>query len=162
MFERFSKAAMRAVHQAVSTAQDRGDTAVGTEHLLAGVAASPSPASELLTRLGASPQLVVAAMSDLDTFALASIGIDQEVVRLGPGPNEWPRKKRHFPFTGAAKHTLESALHEAVGLKHRHIGTEHFLLALSSTTNDDPARMILTRLGIDPELLRQQVLATLN
>lgn len=59
-----------------------GDT-IGTEHLLAGVAASLSPASELLAKLGASPQQVVAAMSDLDDFALAAIGIDDS----GPAGN---------------------------------------------------------------------------
>lgn len=162
MFERFNKSAVRAVHQAVFTAQDRGDTALGTEHLLAGVAAPPSPASALLTSLGASRQQVVAAISDLDAFALAAIGIDREVVRVGASVNEWPRKECHIPFTGAAKHTLKSALRAAIDLKHRHVGTEHILLALTSTGNDDPAGMILSRMGIDPAWLRQQVLAGLN
>lgn len=162
MVERFNKAAVRAVHQAVFTAHDRGDPAISTEHLLAGVAASHSPAAELLTGMGASPQELRAAMFNLDATALASIGVNEDVLRVEPGVIEWSRKKRHLRFTSAAKQTLEAALRETSGLKHRHIGAEHILLALTSTGGQDPARMILTGLGIDVGSLRQQVLASLK
>jgi len=98
MFERFNKAAVQAVHHAVFTAHDRGDPAINTEHLLVGVAASPSPAAELLASMGASPQELRAAMSNLDAAALAAIGIDEDVLRLEPGVSEWSRKKTPPPF----------------------------------------------------------------
>ena len=101
-------------------------------------------------------------MSNLDAAALASIGIDEDVMRFGPGVSEWSRKKRHLRFTSAAKQTLEGALRETGGIKYRHIGAEHILLALTSAGNQDPASMILAGLGIDVGSLRQQVLASLN
>jgi len=162
MFERLSKGAVLAVHQAVYTAQDRGDTAIGTEHLLAGVAASHSPVAKLLDRLGAGPDRLRTAISDLDATALTSVGIDPDLVRIGPANNEWRRKTRHLPFTSAAKQTLQYALREAIGLKHRHVGAEHILLALISTPADGPARKILAGLGLDAETLRREVLTNLN
>lgn len=101
-------------------------------------------------------------MFNLDATALASIGVNEDVLRVEPGVIEWSRKKRHLRFTSAAKQTLEAALRETSGLKHRHIGAEHILLALTSTGGQDPARMILTGLGIDVGSLRQQVLASLK
>jgi ATP-dependent Clp protease ATP-binding subunit ClpA len=100
MFERFTKAAREVVVNAVAIADDRGDSRVGTEHLLAGVAATSSRAAEVLDRLGAGPEQVKTAISDLDRTALAAVGIDQDSVRLGPAGNEWRRTKRHIPFTG--------------------------------------------------------------
>lgn len=110
MFERFTRAAREVVHNAVEIAGDRGDPRIGTEHLLAGVAATSSPAADLLDRMGAGSQRVRTAISDLDRSALAAVGIDQDSIRLGPAGNEWLRRKRHIPFTRAAKTVLESAL----------------------------------------------------
>ena len=48
VFERFTRAAREVVTSAIAIADDRGDSRVGTEHLLAGVAASSSRAADLL------------------------------------------------------------------------------------------------------------------
>jgi hypothetical protein len=85
-------------------------------------------------------------MSNLDAAALASVGINQEMLRLEPGISESSRRKRHLRFTSAAKQTLEAALRETVGLRHRHIGADHIPIALTSTGNQDPAVRILTGL----------------
>ena len=108
--------------------------------------------------MGAGPEQVKAAISDLDRTALAAIGIDQDSVRLGPGNNEWTRTKRHIPFNGAAKRALQGALREAMTARHRHIGSEHILAALTSTGPEDPARRILVGLGIDIALIRREAL----
>ena len=158
MFERFTRAAREVVTSAVAIAGDRGDSRVGTEHLLAAVSATSSRAADLLDRLGAGPVQVKSAISDLDRTALAAIGIDQDSVHLGPAANEWLRTKRHIPFNGAAKGALQGALREAVGLRHRYIGSEHILAALTSTGDEDPARRILVGLGIDIAVLRREVL----
>ena len=158
MFERFTRAAREVVTSAIAVAGDRGDSRVGTEHLLAGVSAGSSLAADLLERLGAGPERVKAAISDLDRTALAAIGIDQDSVRLGPANTEWIRTKRHIPFNGAAKVALQGALREAMSLRHRHIGSEHILAALTSTGPEDPARRILVGLGIDVAGLRREVL----
>ena len=159
MFERFTKAAREVVVTAVAIADDRGDPRVGTEHLLAGVAATSSRAADVLDRLGAGSEQVKTAISDLDRTALAAIGIDQDSVRLGPAANEWRRTKRHIPFNRAAKGALQGALREAVNLRHRYIGSEHILAALTSTGAEDPARRILAGLGVDVALLRREILS---
>ncbi|MGZ5385002.1 MAG: Clp protease N-terminal domain-containing protein [Acidimicrobiia bacterium] len=158
MFERFTRAAREVVHNAVQFAGDRGDPRIGTEHLLAGVAATSSPAADLLDRMGAGSQQVRTAISDLDRSALAAVGIDQDSIRLGPAGNEWLRRKRHIPFNRAAKAVLEGALHQAVTMKHRSIGSEHILAALTATGSEDPARRILVGLGIDVALLHREAL----
>ena len=78
MFERFTKAAREVVSNAVDLAGDRGDPRIGTEHLLAGVAATSSLAADVLDRMGAGSEQVRIAISDLDRFALAAVGIDQD------------------------------------------------------------------------------------
>ena len=159
MFERFTRAAREVVYNAVEIAGDRGDPRIGTEHLLAGVAATSSPASDLLDRMGAGSQQVRTAISDLDRSALAAVGIDQDSIRLGPAGNEWLRRKRHIPFNRAAKAVLEGALQQALTMEHRSIGSEHILAALTATGSEDPARRILVGLGIDVVLLRREALA---
>jgi len=160
MFERFTKAAREVVTNAIAVAGDRGDPRIGTEHLLAGVAATSSDAADVLRRMGAGSEQVTTAISELDRSALAAVGIDQDSIRLGPAGNEWARRKRHIPFNRAAKGVLEGALREALGMKHRYIGSEHILAALTSTSTDDPARRILVGLGIDVALLRREVLTS--
>ena len=108
--------------------------------------------------MGAGSQQVRTAISDLDRSALAAVGIDQDSIRLGPAGNEWLRRKSHIPFTRAAKAVLESALQQAVTMKHRSIGSEHILAALTATGAEDPARRILVGLGIDVALLRREAL----
>lgn len=157
MFERFTKAARETVTNAVAIAGERGDQTIGTEHLLAGVAATDSPTAKVLETFGAGSERVKAAILELDKAALASVGIDQEMIRVGPTANEWARKKRHIPFSRAAKGALEEALREALAREDRFIGSEHILAALTSTGDNDPARRILAGLGIDIALLRKAV-----
>jgi ATP-dependent Clp protease ATP-binding subunit ClpA len=163
MFERFTKAARETVTNAVAIAGERGDHAIGNEHLLAGVAATDSPTATLLESLGASSDRLRTAISELDTSALAAIGINADALHIGPAtPNEirseWQRKQGHIPFTGAAKRTLQGALREAIGRKDRFIGSEHILAAITSTGNEDPARRILAGLDIDVVSLREAAL----
>ncbi len=104
MFERLTRPARAAVvTNAVAIADERGDARVGTEHLLVGVAATPSPAADLLDRMGAGSNQIQTAITDLDRTALAAVGIDHDSIRLDPASNEWVRQKRHTPFNRAAK-----------------------------------------------------------
>ena len=155
MFERFTKAARQTVRNAVAIASERGDARVGTEHLLAGVAGTASAAAELLDRMGGGSDRIRNAINDLEMSALAAVGIDGDAIRFGPAGSEWLRRKRHIPLNRAAKRVLEDSLREALTRKHRHIGSEHILAALTSTGSGDPARRILTGLGIDVSDLRR-------
>ena len=106
MLEGFTRAAREVVTNAVEFAGDRGDSRIGTEHLLA-----------------------------------------QDSIRRGPAANEWPKRKRHIPINRAGKAVLEGTLREALTMKHRTIGSEHILAALTATGSADPARRILAGLG---------------
>jgi ATP-dependent Clp protease ATP-binding subunit ClpA len=158
VFERFTKAAREVVLAAAAVAADRGNPRVGPEHLLAGVAETSSPASDLLEGLGAGPERVRGAIADLDREALATVGIDHDSFHLPPTGSEWLRRKRHIPFNRAAKRTLEGALREAITLRHRYIGSEHILAALASAGIQAPAGKILVGLGVDLESLRRELM----
>jgi ATP-dependent Clp protease ATP-binding subunit ClpA len=94
MFERFTESARRVVLQAQETAGHLGHGYVGCEHLLLAAAGTDEPASEILRTQGVTPDRVEAEilrtigrgqttdpLSGLDRQALASIGIDLDVVR---------------------------------------------------------------------------------
>jgi hypothetical protein len=104
MFERFTDTARHAVVQAQHDARRLGHNYIGCEHLLLAAAATGEPAGAVLRDHGVTPERVEAEilrtigrgqtagpLSGLDPQALASIGIDLDVVRarieaaFGPG-----------------------------------------------------------------------------
>ncbi|MGH8872564.1 MAG: Clp protease N-terminal domain-containing protein [Acidimicrobiia bacterium] len=118
MFERFTKDGRKVVTVAIEEARRRGDARVGTEHLLLGVFDS-----EVLESLGLSPDTLRRELDRLDGEALESVGVDPSRFELeAPDSRSENARRRHIPFTGAAKTTLKNALQEAMNLKHRSIG----------------------------------------
>ena len=94
MFERFTDTARRVVTQAQKDARRLGHHHIGCEHLLLAAAATDEPASTVLRDHGVTPERIEAVilrtigrgqaagpMSGLDREALASLGIDLDVVR---------------------------------------------------------------------------------
>jgi ATP-dependent Clp protease ATP-binding subunit ClpA len=94
MFERFTGDARDTVAQAQEHARRLGHRYIGCEHLLLAAAVGNEPASAALREHGVTPQAVETQMvrlaglgeatdlfSSLDREALASIGIDLDVVR---------------------------------------------------------------------------------
>ena len=94
MFERFTDAARRVVVQAQEDARRLGHNYIGCEHLLLAAAAAAEPASTVLRDQGVTPERIEAEIlrasgpgqtagpaGGLDAEALASIGIDLDVVR---------------------------------------------------------------------------------
>ena len=94
MFERFTDTARHVVVQAQEDARRLGHHYIGCEHLLMAAAAAAEPASEVLRDQGVTPDRVEAVimrtigrgqtadpLGGLDRQALASIGIDLDVVR---------------------------------------------------------------------------------
>jgi hypothetical protein len=151
MFERFTRSARLVVTHAVEEAESRGDTRIGTEHLLIGVARSRS-----LEGVMPDVQSLRAELERMDREALASVGLDPGLVEV-PGP---ARRKRsgHIPFTSRAKDILKGALREALDLGHRHIGVEHIALALIAVEGPDRATGMLHGLDLDPDALRAALL----
>jgi ATP-dependent Clp protease ATP-binding subunit ClpA len=94
MFERFTDTARHVVTQAQKDARRLGHHYIGSEHLLLAAAATDEPASTVLRDHGVTPERIEAEirrtigrgqtagpMSGLDREALASLGIDLDVVR---------------------------------------------------------------------------------
>jgi ATP-dependent Clp protease ATP-binding subunit ClpA len=153
MFERFTERARTVVVLAQEECRQRGEQAIGTEHLLLALFRAPENLAVMvlegfsvrradveadLTARRAVPDADGAADAD----ALAALGIDLDEVRrrveeaFGPGALDRGREPKrrflggHIPFAKEAKKALELALREALALKHNYIGTEHILLGL--------------------------------
>jgi ATP-dependent Clp protease ATP-binding subunit ClpA len=173
MFERFTRAARDVVLHAQEEAAELGDSRIGTEHLLLGVARGDST---VLATLGIDVAALRAAIADvprdgLDAAALATIGIDLDAVRrsaeesFGPGALAGRRRSRRRggiscqrPFSACAKRALERSLREALGLRDRHIGPDHILLALAREPHTSAADA-LRRCGTTPDAVRTATLA---
>ena len=66
------------------------------------------------------------------------------------------------PSTRTRTHILiDTAAHEARGIGHRYVGTEHVLLACHADAHS-PAAHLLTRLGATEERPRAEILRVLN
>ncbi len=94
MFERFTDTARHIVVQAQDDARELGHGYIGCEHLLLAAAATDEPAGAVLRDQGVTPERIKAEIlrasgpgqtaspaGGLDAEALASIGIDLDVVR---------------------------------------------------------------------------------
>jgi ATP-dependent Clp protease ATP-binding subunit ClpA len=185
VFERFTDAARATTVAAQEAARARGDSWIGTEHLLLGVLAQPqAPGATALRAAGVTAEAVGDALpappepaeGDVDADALQSLGIDLAEVRrrveseFGPGaldaPASSPRRRApwrrqggsRLAFTDEAKDCLERSLRTALARRDRHIGTEHLTLALLDA-DARPAADLLRELGHDLDDLRARVLA---
>lgn len=151
MFERFTKDARLVVTHAVEEAQSRGDSRIGTEHLLIGVARSRS-----LEDLMPAVESIRAQLDRMDRNALESVGVDPGLIEVaGPARR---RRGGHIPFTSGAKDILKGALRAALDLGHRHIGVEHIALALTVIEGPDRATGVLYGLDVDPDAMRAALL----
>jgi ATP-dependent Clp protease ATP-binding subunit ClpA len=130
-------------------------------------------------------------LSEAELTALRAVGIDaEEVFRrieeafgepdwFVPDATERPERRlfggrvgrsgigrrggrgRGVRFGKEAKQTLEQSLRQAIGLKHRYIGSEHILLGLLALPQP-PLPGLLAAHGITYELARQRVLEALR
>ena len=142
MFERFTERARQAVVLAQDEARLLRHDHIGTEHLL----------------LGLFREEEGIAARVLESFAPAE-EVRAEVVRtVGQGDGV---KSGQIPFTPRAKEALELALREALTIGHKHIGTEHVLLALARE-NDGVAMQILRGFDADGDKIRDAVLGMLS
>ncbi len=148
MFERFTDQARRIVVLAQEEARMLNHDYIGSEHIMLAL---------IHEGTGVAAQ------------ALKSLGVTEEAARqqveqiVGRGQQDPPRG--HIPFTPRAKKTLELSLREAIALGSTSIGTEHILLGLIREGEDkgkSPATQVLDGLGVDPNRVRQQVIALVS
>ncbi|KAA0118621.1 Clp protease N-terminal domain-containing protein [Mycolicibacterium sp. P9-22] len=178
MFERFSRTARVAVVLAQEEARDLGSDEIRPEHLLVAVLQSAGSgldsllAGHGLTVTAVRSRLAADVLDDADADALRTIGIDlkavQDSVARSFGADALDnalsrsgrRRRRHLPFTRAAKKSLELSLREALAHKDNIIGCEHLLLGI--LRGGDPRAAGLLGEHVQPEALRAQIVALLD
>ncbi len=134
--ERFTARARRVLSIAHQEAQQRGNTRIGTEHLLLGlILEDGGVASKVLRELGMEEDRV------------------KEIIkRLG---QELPEISSQIELGDDTQAVLEAAIEEARRMGHHYIGTEHILLGLVNA-NSGLAIDVLRSLGITAEQIRRQ------
>ena len=138
---RFTQRAADVLVHAQRSARDRGDDAVGTEHLLFGLLGEPDGvAAQVLVELTGSAEAITGALP-------AAAGTAPTTALL--------------PFTEDAETVLSQASQESLAFMRNYVGTEHILLALFAVP-DSPGTAILVRLGIDAHQVRSRVLHKLG
>lgn len=145
MFERFTGRARRVVVLAQEEARMLDHNYIGTEHLLLGLLDEDSGdtvAEEALREAGLSYDKARQQVLDL-------VGEGQRA----PGG--------HIPFTRRLKKVLELSHNVAGELEHTDIDTGHLLLGLIRERNGVTVQ-IVTRSGIDPHALSENVMAKLR
>jgi ATP-dependent Clp protease ATP-binding subunit ClpA len=176
MFERFSDEARQAVVLAQDEALELRHGWIGTEHLLLGLLRADGDGARLLTGFGielASVREEVLAIigpgeEDIDREALATLGIDLDVVRerveRSFGRGALSRRGscrrgilgREVPFTPRAKKALELTLREGIALGARELRSEHLVLGLLRT-DDGVAAKVLQKHGVALDTARARV-----
>jgi ATP-dependent Clp protease ATP-binding subunit ClpC len=143
MFERFTKGAREVVVFAQDEARTLKHDYIGTEHVLLGL-------------LRAEEGVAAAVLDSLD---ITVEEVRDQVARIiGPGDEVTTGQ---IPFTPRARKVLELALREALSLGHKHIGTEHILLALVRENEGMGARILL-EFDADAEKIRDETLRVLS
>jgi ATP-dependent Clp protease ATP-binding subunit ClpA len=176
MFERFSDEGRQAVVLAQDEALELRHGWIGTEHLLLGLLRADGDGARLLTGFGielASAREEVLAIigpgeEDIDREALATLGIDLDVVRerveRSFGRGALSRRGgcgrgilgRQVPFTPRAKKALELTLREGIALGARELRGEHLVLGLLRA-DDGVAAKVLQKHGVALETARARV-----
>jgi len=149
MFERLSADVRVAVLAATrAAAVRRGESRIGSDHLLVGVA---DAGSETADAAGLTVEALHDALDRLDEHALGAVGVEtQAVSRL----RQWGWSRRsHLPFTPGAKKALERSLRIALDHGDRRLTTDHLLAALAVGGPNDRAVRLLRACWVEPAVL---------
>jgi ATP-dependent Clp protease ATP-binding subunit ClpA len=149
MFERFSSGARSVVILANQEAHNRGDTHIGTEHLVIALAGHEQGRAAF-DAVGLDADSLRTALDELYAGALETVGI-----RTGGTPPRPPMGPRHIRFTSGAKDALEQSLRLVVAEGERSISLRHIGLIVSSRGPRDQATMLLHAAGVEPDVLRR-------
>lgn len=147
MFERFTERARDTIVFAQEESRLLKHNYIGAEHILLGlVAGEDSVAARVLSDLGVT-------IADARSLVERIVGKGDEAVT------------GQIPFTPRAKKIQELALREALSLGHNYIGTEHLLLGLVRSGQEDlnagTVDEVMRSFNIDAAMVREKVMARL-
>jgi len=138
-FARFTPRARAAVVTAQNKAHEAGNAEITPAHLLSALVVDKhSLAMKLLHQQGVDAERV------------------HEAAPLPPRVNDVPSV---VPFNGLSRKILELTFREALRLGHNYIGTEHILLAMLETEDEDGP---LRRLGVEKARTEADLIAALH
>lgn len=180
IFVRYRKDTHRTLDVARHEARALSHNYIGTEHLLLALTVGDfGVATQVLAQCGVTEtrlkrqvihELDTSSddLTDTDTQALATVGIDLDEVRrrveqsFGPSALDNPPPcPTGTPLTDKALRTLHATPRHARRLGHRNIGPEHLLIALMDDERTLAVRLI-EKLGSTPHALRQRVLQAIG
>jgi len=139
-FERFTDKLIKTIMLAQEECRRSGHNWVAPEHILLGLMGAEDGLSfSALKNSGVTLEMLRSAVTKI-----VPIGSDKVAVEI--------------PFTDSAKRALELSWDEARKLGHKHIGTEHLLLALLSS-KDSVVEKALENVGVEATRLQRHVLA---
>jgi ATP-dependent Clp protease ATP-binding subunit ClpC len=143
-FDRFNDRAKRVLALAQDEAIRFNHNYIGTEHLLLGlVSEGEGVAARVLDSLGVELSKVRTAVEFI--IGRGDVATSPSEITLSP----------------RTKKVVDLAVDEARKLGHSHVGTEHLLLGLLRE-GEGIASGVLESLGVSPEKVRDQVIATLG
>jgi len=141
MFEALTQEAQQAVMRArEASAGTSRTTAIGTDHLLAGIVTGDSLATEALQRAGA----------------------DVEKMRHGFREYRGDPGEEVYTFTPSAKRALQLSFTSARQMGAAQVGSEHFLLGLLGEGDGNAYRILSQNGAGDGEALRREILRLLQ
>ena len=135
-FTRFTDDARRVVQHSQELADELGANAVAPTHLLLALA---TPESGISAR------------------ALTAAGVDPDALRAAIGPRrDIPRRRGRVSFPASTKKAIELSLREAIHRGDDRIGSEHLLLGLLRTDDND-VNAVLAELKVTPATIREML-----
>lgn len=139
-FGRFTPRARNVVVAAQNLAHDAGNAEIGSAHLLLALFEDPN---------------------GLAVKLLAGQGVDRDAVTTAVSLPERSEDDLPalIPFDNTAKKALELTFRQALRLGHNYIGTEHILLALWETEDDDGS---LHQVGVDKDRFEAELVSALE
>jgi ClpA/ClpB-like protein len=141
MFERYTEKARRVIFFARYEASQYGSPYIETEHILLGLLRE----DYAMVREFLGPNYIA-------TQIRAEV---EKLIKLGkPFPTNV-----EVPLSAESKKILELAFEEARRLAQKHVGTEHFLLAILRLPDSLAAKVLLAR-GAKPDAIREQIAKT--
>jgi hypothetical protein len=141
MFERYTEKARRVIFFARYEASQYGSLYIETEHMLLGLLRE----DQALSRRFLGPSSVAANIRT---------EIERQIT-----PRTRISTSVEVPLSAESKQVLKFAAEESERLGHRHVGTEHLLVAMLRMEASFGAKLLRER-GLEPEAVRDQIAKT--